>query len=139
MSTILDREQDFRNIAEASGQGHLFAWWPDLNRSQRTHLLQQIASIDFQMMASLVHTLLLNPEHTGPVDLHPAPIIPIPRTDEEKITFFEETGIPVDGYGVGSSLFKGRIDFTAGVVKVNGNECAKEGLSYIPNPRLTRF
>src|SRR5690606_33936052 len=35
-----------------------------------------------------------------------------------KIRHFEELGVPVDSYGVGSSLFKDRYDFTADVVLV---------------------
>jgi nicotinate phosphoribosyltransferase len=54
----------------------------------------------------------------------------------EKIQGFEREGVPVDGYGVGSSLFQGRFDFTADVVGVNGKPCAKVGREYRPNPRL---
>jgi nicotinate phosphoribosyltransferase len=56
--------------------------------------------------------------------------------DVEKIRHFEEEGVPVDAYGVGSSLFQGRYDFTADVVMVQGKPCAKAGRSYRPNPRL---
>ena len=58
--------------------------------------------------------------------------------DVEKIRRFEEVGVPVDAYGVGSSLFQGRYDFTADVVLVEGKPCAKEGRVYRPNPRLER-
>jgi nicotinate phosphoribosyltransferase len=54
----------------------------------------------------------------------------------DKIRDFERAGVPVDGYGVGSSLFEGRFDFTADVVLLNGKPCAKEGRKYRPNPRL---
>jgi nicotinate phosphoribosyltransferase len=54
----------------------------------------------------------------------------------EKIRDFESRGVPVDAYGVGSSLFRGRYDFTADVVMVEGKPCAKVGRSYRPNPRL---
>ena len=54
----------------------------------------------------------------------------------EKIRQFEERGVPVDAYGVGSSLFQGRFDFTADVVMVDGKPCAKVGREYQPNPRL---
>ena len=54
----------------------------------------------------------------------------------EKIRQFEEQDVPVDMYGVGSSLFQGRFDFTADVVRVEGKPCAKVGRSYRPNPRL---
>jgi nicotinate phosphoribosyltransferase len=56
----------------------------------------------------------------------------------EKIAQFERDGVPVDGYGVGSSLFQGRFDFTADVVKVDGKPSAKVGREYRPNPRLER-
>lgn len=56
--------------------------------------------------------------------------------DVEKIRRFEEEGVPVDAYGVGSSLFRGRFDFTADVVLVDGRPCAKAGRAYRPNPRL---
>ncbi len=54
----------------------------------------------------------------------------------EKIRQFEELGVPVDAYGVGSSLFRGRFDFTADVVMVEGRPCAKAGRGYRENPRL---
>jgi nicotinate phosphoribosyltransferase len=54
----------------------------------------------------------------------------------EKIRQFEEQAVPVDMYGVGSSLFQGRYDFTADIVRVEGRPCAKVGRSYRPNPRL---
>lgn len=56
----------------------------------------------------------------------------------EKITEFERAGVPVDAYGVGSSLFTGRFDFTADVVRHEGRPCAKVGRSYRPNDRLER-
>jgi nicotinate phosphoribosyltransferase len=56
----------------------------------------------------------------------------------DKIRDFEREGVPVDGYGVGSSLFQGRFDFTADVVLVDGKPCAKVGREYRPNPRLEK-
>src|SRR5512147_50961 len=55
--------------------------------------------------------------------------------DVEKIHHFERLGVPVDAYGVGSSLFQGRYDFTADVVLQEGKPCAKAGRFYRPNPR----
>ena len=54
----------------------------------------------------------------------------------EKIEMFEREGVPVDAYGVGSSLFHGRFDFTADVVRIDGRPVAKVGREYRPNPRL---
>ncbi|HEU4699096.1 MAG TPA: nicotinate phosphoribosyltransferase [Gemmatimonadales bacterium] len=56
----------------------------------------------------------------------------------DKIRDFEAQAVPVDGYGVGSSLFGGRFDFTADVVLLDGKPCAKVGREYRPNPRLER-
>jgi nicotinate phosphoribosyltransferase len=56
----------------------------------------------------------------------------------EKIRSFEDARVPVDSYGVGSSLFGGRFDFTADIVLVEGRPVAKRGRSYRPNPRLQR-
>ena len=56
----------------------------------------------------------------------------------EKIRAFENQGVPVDIYGVGSSLFRdgGKYDFTADVVMMNGKACAKVGRWHRPNDRL---
>ncbi len=56
--------------------------------------------------------------------------------DVEKIHHFERLGVPVNAYGVGSSLFQGRYDFTADIVLKEGKPCAKAGRVYRPNPRL---
>ena len=56
----------------------------------------------------------------------------------EKIQQFESAGVPVDAYGVGSSLFQGRFDFTADIVRVEGAPQAKVGREYRPNARLER-
>jgi nicotinate phosphoribosyltransferase len=54
----------------------------------------------------------------------------------EKIEMFERECVPVDAYGVGSSLFQGRFDFTADVVRIDGRPVSKVGREYRPNPRL---
>jgi len=54
----------------------------------------------------------------------------------EKIEAFEAKGVPVDSYGVGSSLIRGENDFTADIVLTDGRESAKVGRRFRPNPRL---
>jgi nicotinate phosphoribosyltransferase len=54
----------------------------------------------------------------------------------EKIRSFEENGVPVDAYGVGSSLIRGSNDFTADIVLTDGEPSAKFGRRYRENPRL---
>jgi nicotinate phosphoribosyltransferase len=54
----------------------------------------------------------------------------------ERIREFERLEVPVDAYGVGSSLIRGENDFTADVVMVDGAPCAKVGREYHPNDRM---
>jgi nicotinate phosphoribosyltransferase len=56
--------------------------------------------------------------------------------DVERIRAFEQAGVPVDAYGVGSALIRGENDFTSDVVMVDGREVAKVGRRYRPSPRL---
>ena len=54
----------------------------------------------------------------------------------DKIRRFEELGVPVDSYGVGSSLIRGENDYTGDVVMTDGRSSAKVGRRYRPNERL---
>src|SRR6266480_768050 len=54
----------------------------------------------------------------------------------DKIREFEERHVPVDAYGVGSSLIRGSNDFTADIVLTDGRPSAKVGRRYKPSPRL---
>jgi nicotinate phosphoribosyltransferase len=54
----------------------------------------------------------------------------------DKIRMFEERGVPVDAYGIGSSLIRGSNDFTADIVVTDGKPSAKVGRRLRPNPRL---
>jgi nicotinate phosphoribosyltransferase len=56
----------------------------------------------------------------------------------DRIAQFEAARIPVDAYGVGSSLIRGENDFTADIVLVEGRPRAKVGRAYSPNPRLEK-
>ena len=56
--------------------------------------------------------------------------------DAAKIREFESNGVPVDAYGVGSSLIRGANDYTADIVLTDGRPSAKVGRRYRPNPRL---
>jgi nicotinate phosphoribosyltransferase len=53
-----------------------------------------------------------------------------------KIRSFEEAEVPVDAYGVGSSLIRGSNDFTGDIVVTDGKPSAKAGRRYRENPRL---
>ncbi|SDC18095.1 nicotinate phosphoribosyltransferase [Geotoga petraea] len=58
--------------------------------------------------------------------------------NEEKIKLFEMLDVPVDLYGVGSSLLKTKVDFTADIVEVNNKPCAKFGREKGDYSRLTK-
>src|SRR5437867_6443938 len=57
--------------------------------------------------------------------------------DAAKIRRFEQLGVPVDVYGVGSALVHGAgFDHTADIVRVDGRPLAKTGRRYIESDRL---
>ncbi|HLQ74234.1 MAG TPA: nicotinate phosphoribosyltransferase [Bacillota bacterium] len=58
--------------------------------------------------------------------------------DEERILEYERLGVPVDMYGVGTSLLNVHIGFTGDNVLINGEAEAKMGRKYRPNPRLEK-
>ncbi|MRX72719.1 nicotinate phosphoribosyltransferase [Bacillus lacus] len=58
--------------------------------------------------------------------------------NEKRILEFEEQNVPVDIYGVGSSLLKIHIGFTGDNVMLNGEHQAKAGRKYRPNQRLEK-
>src|SRR5258705_4647385 len=55
-----------------------------------------------------------------------------------KIEEFERRAVPVDAYGVGSSLIRGENDFTADLIVTDGRSSAKVGRRLRPNARLER-
>jgi nicotinate phosphoribosyltransferase len=58
--------------------------------------------------------------------------------DAEKIRAFEERGVPVDSYGVGSALIRGENDFTGDIVLTDGLPSAKVGRRFRESRRLER-
>ena len=56
----------------------------------------------------------------------------------ERIQAFEQVGVPVDAYGVGSSLIRGSNDFTGDIVLTDGRESAKVGRRYRRTPPRAR-
>jgi nicotinate phosphoribosyltransferase len=74
-------------------------------------------------------------DHAGYMDVR---IVASGGFNVARIKEFEAASVPVDAYGVGSSLIRGQNDFTADVVLLDGRPCAKVGRTYLPNPRLER-
>src|SRR2546421_1896702 len=58
--------------------------------------------------------------------------------DAGRIRAFEARGVPVDAYGVGSSLIRGENDFTADVVMVDGQPRAKVGRRVVGSERTKK-
>jgi nicotinate phosphoribosyltransferase len=54
----------------------------------------------------------------------------------DKIREFERNGVPVDAYGIGSSLIRGANDYTGDVVLTDGRPSGKAGRRFRPSPRL---
>lgn len=55
----------------------------------------------------------------------------------QRIRAYEEAEVPVDAYAVGRYLLRGEYPYTADVVEVDGQPCARAGVQYRPNPRLS--
>jgi nicotinate phosphoribosyltransferase len=58
--------------------------------------------------------------------------------DLDRITAFEDDGVPVDAYAVGASAHEGRWDLTADVVQLEGKPQGKVGRELRPNARMER-
>jgi nicotinate phosphoribosyltransferase len=58
--------------------------------------------------------------------------------DAQKIRAFEERGVPVDSYGVGSALIRGENDFTGDIVLTDGLPSSKVGRRFRENRRFER-
>lgn len=56
----------------------------------------------------------------------------------ERIRGYEEEGVPVDAYGVGSTALAARAAFAADIVRVDGREVARAGRGVRPNGRMER-
>lgn len=58
--------------------------------------------------------------------------------DAERVQEFEDEGVPVDAYGIGSAAYRGTYDFTADVVQVGGKPESRAGRKLRENPKLER-
>src|SRR5215213_6784675 len=55
-----------------------------------------------------------------------------------RIREFEDAGVPVDAYGIGTALTNGRFGFAADVVMLDGASHARAGRSLKPSVRMER-
>jgi len=66
------------------GQGHVFRFWGELDEAQRDALIAQCATIDFGLMKRLVAEHVRGAAAEAKRVIEPAPILPLPKTDEDK-------------------------------------------------------
>jgi nicotinate phosphoribosyltransferase len=57
--------------------------------------------------------------------------------NRERLQMFAHLDVPFDAVGIGAALLRKKVEFTADVVRVNGEDCAKRGRRYNPNTRLS--
>ncbi len=65
------------------GQSHIFRWWDEITPSEKKHLLEQTATIDFQFVHKLFNDNLQKTKNTIRGELVPPQIISIPKTAHE--------------------------------------------------------
>ena len=72
----------FERVAQA-GQGHVFRWWGVLDAEARSRLVNQLSSIDFELLERLSRQLRSKQADTLG-HLEPPEVIAIPRTEKER-------------------------------------------------------
>lgn len=82
----------------------------------------------------LVHAVRQGLDRAGRPDVR---IVVSGGFGQEKVRRFVAESVPVDAFGVGSSLLTGSNDYTADIVEVNGQPCAKVGRHARDEARLT--
>jgi nicotinate phosphoribosyltransferase len=131
-----DSVQTALEVAEALGPD---LWGVRLDTSDRLadYGLQRLHGADAPrgVSAELVELVRRELDAHGHGDVR---IVASGGFNAERIRSFEQAGVPVDAYGVGSSLIRGANDYTADIVLCDGRPCGKVGREFKPNPRLSR-
>ena len=69
-----DRLPSIRTSLESHGQGHLLAFWDELDEARQASLLTQLHGIDFDQLQVLIETLVVRTQQAErPRDVEPAP------------------------------------------------------------------
>ena len=69
-----DRLSSIRTTLESHGQGHLLAFWDELDEARQASLLTQLQDIDFDQLQVLIETLVGRKQQAErPRDVEPAP------------------------------------------------------------------
>lgn len=140
ITVLVDFENDsVRTAVEVAAALGPKLWGVRLDTSERMvdrSLFDQMGNFDPRgVNPQLVHNVRRGLDAAGYPEVK---IVASGGFTAEKIAEFETLGVPVDAYGVGSSLIRGQNDYTADVVLVDGRPCAKAGREFRPNPRLER-
>ncbi len=76
---------ELKATAERHGHGHLFRFFHELNDAEKAKLHEQVSAVEFEVVNKLVDDFV---KSTAPVasaaDLKPAPVVPLPTTDEQR-------------------------------------------------------
>ncbi len=79
------REQKVWERFAAAGQDHIFQWWPELNAVSREKFLDQLETIDLDRISELAERFTDSQQAgTEPLRIEPAPVVSLPRTEEER-------------------------------------------------------
>jgi nicotinate phosphoribosyltransferase len=136
VTVLVDFENDSARtaieVARALGDD---LWGVRLDTSERLEDVSLAGTGSFGVTAELAHLVRDALDAAGFPGVH---IAVSGGFTVEKIERFEQEGVPVDAYGVGSSLLRGANDFTADVVAVEGRPCAKAGRERRSSARLER-
>lgn len=83
---INERYEALRPPFQAAGQGHVFAFWPELTSDQKRQLLDDLGRINLKQLADL-RRIVLNADASpaAPTDLAPATVIPRESVSREII------------------------------------------------------
>jgi len=128
-------QEGVSSVSELIGKGRGKIWGVrfDTSGSLRDRSVVPVDSSSLGVCPELVWRARDEFDRIGGQDLK---IIVSGGFNAERINLFEKLEAPADVYGVGSSLLKQKIDFTADIVKVNGKPCAKYGRSIGDYSRL---
>lgn len=78
-------EDTLRRRAEEAGQGHLFAFWEELDEASRSKLLAQVEAMDFPLVRELGELLTAADESGQKAPkLEPPALFPLRRTPEQE-------------------------------------------------------
>lgn len=81
---ITEQYEALKSSFEAAGQGHVFAFWPELSGDQRRQLLGDLACIDVGRLPELRRIVRkADAGPASPTDLAPAAVIPRESADRE--------------------------------------------------------